>query len=71
MSHLVLSVLWNYERVGFNASEGIDLLGDQEQKLPSSVPLYRLHIEVITWIGGGVFTAQKMWIKDLSSSSKI
>ena len=70
MSLLVFSICWNPEEVGFNASEGMDVLArqeqvDKEQKLPSSTSLYRCPAEVMAQIKRIESYYLKIWIKCL------
>jgi hypothetical protein len=61
MCHLVFSIHWNPEEVGFNVSEKMDKPARQKQsgkdpKLTSSVPLYRLPAEGAAQTRGGLLS---------------
>lgn len=52
ISQLVFSLCWNPKEVDFNANKGMDILGShgktsKEQKLSSSMSIYRLKAEDI------------------------
>ena len=72
LSRLVISICSNPKEVGSNAREGMDLLArieqaGKEQKLPSSMSLYRRPAEGMAWI---ISPIQKIQIKIASSHFK-